>query len=77
MNTRLETHIGVYGELDMKKLQLRKVGVENPKRGYTFCKHCKKAMFWQHCPTGGWWIHFKHPLDGHDAEPKHGVNWDE
>lgn len=33
------------------------------------CKQCNGQIFWQDCPTGGWWIHLVHPDDGHDAHP--------
>ena len=33
------------------------------------CAQCSTNIFWQDCPTGGWWIHHRHPADGHDALP--------
>lgn len=33
------------------------------------CRHCEGPIWWMECPTGGWWIHDRHPLDDHDAEP--------
>jgi len=33
------------------------------------CDTCSGNIFWQDCPTGGWWIHQQHPEDGHDALP--------
>ena len=35
----------------------------------TVCDTCSGNIFWQDCPTGGWWIHHQHPEDGHDALP--------
>jgi hypothetical protein len=32
------------------------------------CKVCNDRIFWQSCPTGGWWIHTHHPADDHDAQ---------
>jgi hypothetical protein len=34
-----------------------------------YCSECGKVISFQFCPTGGWWSHFEHPADGHDAEP--------
>lgn len=34
------------------------------------CVVCEQMIFWQPCPTGGWWIHELHPIDGHDAKPR-------
>lgn len=31
------------------------------------CSVCSGFIFYQDCPTGGWWIHAIHPEDGHDA----------
>lgn len=31
------------------------------------CAVCHTAIFFQDAPTGGWWIHAKHPADDHDA----------
>lgn len=31
------------------------------------CVVCAEAIWWQSCPTGGWWVHERHPADGHDA----------
>jgi len=31
------------------------------------CAVCHSPVFFQDCPTGGWWIHHTHPDDGHDA----------
>lgn len=36
------------------------------------CEVCSTNIFWQECPTGGWWIHHRHPEDGHDAAPVRG-----
>ena len=33
------------------------------------CGECAGHIYWQDCPTGGWWIHHQHPEDGHDALP--------
>jgi hypothetical protein len=33
------------------------------------CMRCGGVVRWQHCPTGGWWIHDQHPSDDHDAYP--------
>ena len=33
------------------------------------CEVCQTNIFWQDCPTGGWWIHHQHPKDSHDARP--------
>ncbi|MGP3685409.1 hypothetical protein ACTVZO_11980 [Streptomyces sp. IBSNAI002] len=32
------------------------------------CVHCAGLIRWVACPTGGWWAHERHPVDGHDAE---------
>lgn len=32
------------------------------------CLHCRGAIRWIVCPTGGWWAHDTHPADHHDAE---------
>jgi len=34
-----------------------------------YCKACRGRVFWQECPTGGWWYHESHPTDNHDAVP--------
>jgi hypothetical protein len=34
-----------------------------------FCARCQTPIYWQECPTGGWWIHFQHPEDNHDGTP--------
>jgi hypothetical protein len=34
------------------------------------CRVCDDGIWWQECPTGGWWIHDVHPADGHDAQPE-------
>lgn len=31
------------------------------------CVVCTGEMYWQDCPTGGWYIHKVHPDDNHDA----------
>ncbi len=31
------------------------------------CMTCESFIGWVDCPTGGWWAHEVHPLDGHDA----------
>lgn len=31
------------------------------------CATCKGGIWYQDCPTGGWWIHDQHPADNHDA----------
>lgn len=31
------------------------------------CAVCDKPIWWQSCPTGGWWVHAKHPDDHHDG----------
>lgn len=31
------------------------------------CTVCREPIFWQPCPTGGWWVHVQHPENGHDA----------
>ncbi len=31
------------------------------------CDECGGQIFWQECPTGGWWCHEVHPYNGHDA----------
>ena len=33
------------------------------------CSICNDEIWYQECPTGGWWIHTNHPDDDHDAEP--------
>lgn len=38
------------------------------------CETCKTEAEWIDCPTGGWWAHWEHPDDGHDAEVKLGEN---
>lgn len=32
------------------------------------CEVCSEQVGWIDCPTGGWWRHFEHPADDHDAE---------
>jgi hypothetical protein len=34
------------------------------------CRVCGGGIWWQDCPAGGWWVHRKHPDDGHDAGPE-------
>lgn len=41
------------------------------------CLTCKTPVFWQDCPTGGWWIHEKHPEDHHDAETDYDLEFDD
>jgi len=43
------------------------------------CDKCQTAIYWQDCPTGGWWIHEVHPKDNHDAESELSVSleWSE
>lgn len=43
------------------------VGGVSPKT--STCVYCSGEIWYQECPTGGWWIHNKHPSDHHDAEP--------
>lgn len=31
------------------------------------CEVCRKEAEWIDCPTGGWWAHWEHPADDHDA----------
>jgi hypothetical protein len=31
------------------------------------CTVCRTGIHWIGCPTGGWWAHFVHPADHHDA----------
>jgi hypothetical protein len=31
------------------------------------CAVCGGGMWYQDCPTGGWWSHNQHPADHHDA----------
>lgn len=31
------------------------------------CVQCNKEVEWIDCPTGGWWAHWEHPSDNHDA----------
>lgn len=33
------------------------------------CTTCQEPIGWISCPTGGWWAHEQHPVDGHDAQP--------
>jgi hypothetical protein len=33
------------------------------------CAVCAGPVGYIDCPTGGWWAHDRHPVDGHDAEP--------
>ena len=33
----------------------------------TLCLICMDTIYFQECPTGGWWIHEHHPDDNHDA----------
>lgn len=40
----------------------------NPTPSTFFCRTCGRAIWWQACPTGGWWIHDIHFPDDHDAE---------
>jgi hypothetical protein len=35
--------------------------------GFPVCGICSSKVYWIPCPTGGWWAHFKHPEDEHDA----------
>lgn len=32
-----------------------------------YCNPCGELIEWVDCPTGGWWAHWVHPDDGHDA----------
>lgn len=32
------------------------------------CSKCGRSIWWQDCPTGGWWVHDVHFPDDHDAE---------
>jgi hypothetical protein len=32
------------------------------------CSACSAPVAWIDCPTGGWWAHWEHPADEHDAE---------
>jgi hypothetical protein len=32
------------------------------------CKTCRGPVDWVDSPSGAWWSHWNHPLDGHDAE---------
>lgn len=32
------------------------------------CRVCGGDIFQQECPTGDWWIHRRHPKNGHDAD---------
>lgn len=41
--------------------------------GFSKCGECNGKIWWQDCPTGGWWIHDKHPEDHHDAVPTPGL----
>lgn len=34
------------------------------------CSTCGEAVYYQDCPTGGWWIHDRHPADSHEAVPR-------
>lgn len=44
--------------------------VENIKGMYLHtCVKCAKPIAYIECPTGGWWAHYKHPQDEHDAVP--------
>ena len=31
------------------------------------CEVCRNEIEWIDCPTGGWWSHWEHPADDHDA----------
>jgi hypothetical protein len=46
-----------------------------PDEGTVFskCGECNRKIWWQDCPTGGWWIHDNHPEDHHDAVPTPGL----
>ncbi|WP_016886915.1 hypothetical protein [Mycobacteroides abscessus] len=33
----------------------------------SICVECAGVVFWQDCPTGGWWFHEHDPADHHDA----------
>jgi len=33
----------------------------------TNCRVCGGTIDYQESPTGGWWIHWDHPDDDHDA----------
>lgn len=37
------------------------------------CDICSTEVVWIEAPTGGWWKHFQHPDDDHDAEVECGV----
>jgi DNA-directed RNA polymerase subunit RPC12/RpoP len=39
------------------------------------CRRCEGRIFYQDCPTGGWWIHEAHPDDDHDAAGPTVVEW--
>jgi hypothetical protein len=32
------------------------------------CSVCEGEIHYIDSPYGGWWSHFEHPADGHDAE---------
>lgn len=39
---------------------------------FSVCATCPRALTWINCPAGGWWAHWNHPADGHDAVPTPG-----
>jgi hypothetical protein len=39
-------------------------------KSLVICSVCSGDIHWISCPTGGWWAHYAHPEDGHDAEAK-------
>ncbi|WP_329387399.1 hypothetical protein OG625_30480 [Streptomyces sp. NBC_01351] len=45
-------------------------GDDQPAVETAHCLHCRGAIDWISCPTGGWWAHDSHPADHHDAEPE-------
>lgn len=43
-----------------------------------YCRRCSDPIHYQSCPTSGWWIHYWHPDDNHDAwGPPIDDGWDE
>ncbi|WP_280425484.1 hypothetical protein [Nocardia carnea] len=40
----------------------------------SFCRSCDQPIFWNACPTGGWWDHIDEPADHHDPATTVEVN---
>lgn len=47
--------------------RLENVGIKLNSSHVRTCTECATVIYYQDCPTGGWWYHIKKPNDGHDA----------